>query len=1108
MRNFTWHSGLYLLVLALLLINTRLAAQKKRSPLKSKRIALKLINVPPDTLIRQLILKTGIPISATFRHRPLFNVDEESVTLLQILEKKFRPRGYTWRINKGRVPEVILQEPDTLLPDPDAVAAVAPNRTASAVITVSGFVTMETREPLPGATVKVMGTGAGTKTNAAGRFTLPVNQWPATLEVSYMGFETQQIPLNGQRIITVLLKSSGRDLNSVYVLGYGKGSKRLETGAVQYIAPTHVQQMGTSDALATFQGQVPNLLIEQTTGMPGGAISVQMRGRSSIINRAGPMYVVDGIPYVPMSQTANLLLSISSQNLYGGVSPFCLQMFGQIESILVLKDAAATAIYGSRGANGVIIITTVRGKVGRPGVEVSLVRGFGAVASKYDLLSATQYRNMRQQAFANDGLVPGNIPGLPNYAPDLTVWDSTKHTDWQEKLLGKTAHITDLNIAFNFGTEQTRLRLDGSLYRETAVTGDDMLFGRTGFNFSVDHTTKNGRFQLAGKVSYSTDHQNSYVGSAKAAFTVENADAAFDSNGVPLWQDGAEHPYAERLKEYYFAKKNYQFSLIPKWRPWTNLLFKTSLAVSGLATNESDRHPIASQNPWLTPNRVGSTTQAGKKILGYLIEPVTEYNPNLPGELTVVAGGSYQRTFNSIRIVTGEGFSNDNNLVLEKAPYFTNLIYQPTDYLYTALFGQVKYNWYNKYLATISFRRDASSQFGPDNNSGYFWAISAGWIFSELAAIKNRLPLLHFGKLRGSVGLTGSDQVADNQTQAVWSTNPGNNPYQGIQGLIPRSPYNPGFSWERCLKRELALDFELLRGRIEGGISYYHNKSYNQLLQTELPAQTGFPAMLRNHNAEIWNYGFEMVLMAHVIQSGQLHLQVAANVALPRNKLHAFDSLDKSPYAGVLLLNEPVTVLNKLQSGGVGPTGRYVFKDRDGKPGYTVADYTSIGSTDPTLLAGMELTLTWKYVRLGLKLDYRKQKGFSYLYPMLMSDLYPGGLSNQSTAVDYWQREGDAASFQKVSATPGGEINSNKSLILISDLAYASTSYLKGREVTCAVDLPEQILSKLRCRQASFFIIGRNLFTITPYKGGDPEVGNVLSLSTLRSFSLGFKFSY
>lgn len=1105
MKNTICRKGLYLMVLGLSLSIGPSLGQKHNSTLGAKSVRLGFSNALLKEVFMAIEAQAHLHFLGSYNKATRITIPQCEMTVDAFLQQYLAPLGYTFRWTAEG--NIILYGPSARQIKPAESQSSQP---APSDITVRGLITDEASLPLPGVHIWVQGGNRGTNTDTAGRFQLQVPRADATLEVQLMGYETRRVSLNGQGTIRIQMKAADKSLDEVVITGYSEGAKRFVAGAVTHVKLIPTEQAGSSNALIALQGMVPGLQIDQTSGMPGSAVTMQQRGRNSLMSIATPLLVINGIPYVGSFPIVNLRSSLSSQNVNGGISSFSLQMFGEIESITVLKDAEATAIYGSKGANGVIVIKTVRGKPGKLALEATLARGWGKLAHKYHLFDTGEYLEIREEAFRNDGLIPGKDPGV-NYAPDLRVWDRFKYTDWQKELMGRTAIITDGNLALSFGDEQTLVRIGGNYYKETSVFGRDLRYDRAGMNFALDHINKDTSVKVSAYGFYAADCVYSFNGSVKAVFTPPNAGASRDDHNNLFWEPGLNNPYADFLKRYSLAKRNYLISASLQWKPLKGLTARTNLGISGLNTNENDKLPIASQNPFLSTGLTGSATIAGKDVLGYIAEPIIEYQPPFLRHLTVLAGASFQYTTTTNRIITAEGYTNDADLSnLYKAPLLSTNFKKPSVYKYGALFAQLKYHWLDRYIINASLRRDASSRFSPEKNSGYFWSLGSAWIFSEAALIKSGLPWLRFGKLRGSIGLTGSDLVEDNQYQAVWASNPTNNPYQGVQGLSPQAPYNPDFSWERCLKKEMALDLTFGEDLIQTSFSYFRNKSYNQILQTELPAQSGFSNMLRNSPAVILNTGVEMLLSANVVKSSTVRLSLAANITLPSNKVVAFEKLETSPYHGTLLRNAPVTVLNKLKSEGVDKTtGLYKMKDLDGIPGYNIDDYTPIGSLDPKLLAGFQFNFSWKNITLDMLLDIRKQMGLSYLYPMMLADQYPGGMSNQITDLrDRWRQPGDEGKkYQKLSSLPGGAVNGNKNLIINSDRSYANTSYAKLRELSLRYTLPKKLKSLLHCRDASVFFIGRNLFTISNYPAGDPEIANVLSLSTLRTVSFGIKVS-
>lgn len=399
MGRFLCHKGVYLFVLTIFVHVAGLFAQGKDIPPLQRKVTLVLKNGTLLDVKKAVKEQTNVEITGRFDLTAGgFTVDAHGVTVPQLLKESFTPKGYTWELRDSMV---VLREPTKK--DSSITSAELPLQPT----TLTGLVTDTTGEALPGATVRVYGQNRGVSTNHAGRFTLPISKADTLLDISFIGYEKQRLLLSpNQRFIAVQLHFADKRLDDVFVSGMSEASERSTIGSIDHLDFTYIQSLGNDNAVTNLQGAVPNLLVEQTSGVPNSTVSVQLRGRSSFTGRAGPLYVINGIPYAGNLSTINLRPSISSQNVNGGVSPFSLQMFGPIKSIVILKDAEATAIYGARGANGVILIETFRGKPGRTTFDVDLVYGVGRVARKYNLLDTQEYLTMRKVAFRNDGLTP------------------------------------------------------------------------------------------------------------------------------------------------------------------------------------------------------------------------------------------------------------------------------------------------------------------------------------------------------------------------------------------------------------------------------------------------------------------------------------------------------------------------------------------------------------------------------------------------------------------------------------------------------------------------------------------------------------------------------
>jgi TonB-dependent SusC/RagA subfamily outer membrane receptor len=343
---------------------------------------------------------------------------------------------------------------------------------------IKGKVTDEQGKPLSGATVKILDENAISITDKNGYFSINNTQLKAILTISFIGYQTTNVPWFKERNVELLiqLKADANSLNEVQVIGYGTTTKRLNTGNVSTISSADIEKQPITNVLSAIEGRAPGVFVQQTNGLPGGGFSIQIRGKGSIVAGTDPLYVIDGVPYSTNLMDANSAIGSTSPN--GLVSPLNSINPSDIESMSILKDADATAIYGSRGANGVVLITTKKGKAGKTKVDFNLSEGVNKMASLPSLLNLQQYLLIRKEAYKNDGLTPSSDPTSPSYAPDLTVWSQNTSTSWSKYLFGGTGHVTDVQGSVSGGDKNTTFNIGGNFHSETTVLQGNNLYQR------------------------------------------------------------------------------------------------------------------------------------------------------------------------------------------------------------------------------------------------------------------------------------------------------------------------------------------------------------------------------------------------------------------------------------------------------------------------------------------------------------------------------------------------------------------------------------------------------------------------------------------------------
>lgn len=1069
----------------------------------SRRMSISVSNKLLLPVLRKVCKKADLNVVAAMTvidDKMLCSITAQNETVLDILTKLAKDKGLTWVIKDDMI--IFAKSSDT-----SSVKIAVQDKT----ITIKGLITDEANMPLPGASVQINNTSVGTTSDEQGNFMLHYDKQAPILNITYTGYKKQQVVVPTDNYLHVKLSRSDNMLDEVVAIAYGTTSRRLSTGNVTRITGKEISQVGGTNPIAALQGQVAGLPVTASSGVAGTSYTMQIQGRSSIDNGSEPLFIVDGIPIITPGKKLNILSSVASQNIGdGGISFFNNLNPADIESIDILKGADATAIYGSRGANGVILITTKRGKPGKTIYNIDISKGIKAVAHMLPLLSTPQYLGMRNEAFFNDGMSPDTVPGDINYAPDLKLWDQHRDVNWQKYLIGGTAHTTDANASVSGGDNSTQFLASAGYHHETSVFPSDMGYNRGTFNFNLNHKSPDSRFSLDFNTKYSKDDNNLYNAEFSNFLLPPNAPVLYDQAGKLNWQENGgtfNNPAADLLKTYEIKTDSWLVSFNPGYKIMDGLFFHTNFGYNGLRTHEHSRIPIASQNPFTNSLITGTANFAASTFNNYIIEPQLDYSGVLlKGKISALLGGSWQSNSLSRTNVSGQGYTSD--LALNSLAGAFDTVYQPNEryyYRYAAIFGRFTYNYNDRYIANISVRRDGSSRFGPKKPYATFGSLGVAWIFTNEDFAKDLLPFLSFGKLRGSYGVTGNDQIGDYKYLDLWSSvGP---PYQGVTTSQPTSLLNPTFSWERNKKLEAALELRTLHDRLFFSISYYRNRSDNQLLEFKLPSQTGFMTITRNLPAVIRNTGLELTAIMDVIKRADFNWTINANLTVPSNKLVSYPGIENSSYNSNYAVGYSVNVIKGYQSTGVDKnTGLYTFKDVDKDDQLTAGDYQILGNLDPKYYGGVNSSIGFHRFQLDILFEFKKQTVLSYYYSAFITPQVPGFAFNQPTLVlDRWQKSGDVTNVQKFTTITSSPAYALKENIAFSDVAYTSGAYLKIRSVSFSYTIKEDLAKKLKLKNLHVYLQGQNLFTFTGYKGFDPETPYYFSLPPLRTIRAGLQ---
>ncbi|MBS1666783.1 MAG: SusC/RagA family TonB-linked outer membrane protein [Bacteroidetes bacterium] len=1004
--------------------------------------------------------------------------------------------------------------------------------------TIRGTVNNKNHEPLAGISITVKGKQISTSTNEKGNFQIKVPGLQSVLVFTGTNVERMEIALAGRQSINIDLETKVSALDEVQVIAYGRNTARYNVGSITKVAAEDIAKQAVANPLAALQGMVPGLVVTPTNGMPGSSFKVQIRGQNTLspnLNALAaidnPLYIIDGVPFSPQNVNVNQFPSMISPGKgnyyntpYAGISPFNSIDPANIESIEVLRDADATAIYGSKAGNGVILITTKKGSNGRTSFQLNMQEGISKMGKSMPMMNTQQYLQMRREAFANDGLTPNLTPGSLGYAPDLLLFDTTRYTDWRNRFLGNTAHNSNITGALSGGNNSTQFRIGAGFMRNGYIFPGGYAEKRLNFSVNLHHQSNDKKFTIDFSTLYAYSKNNcSSSESALTAFVLEpDYPELLDKNGNLVWEykgvllNGSSstfNPIAYLKQKYHIENTAMNNNLVLGYQVLPNLSFKTSMGYSSFLANEYSAYPKAAQSPDYNTNT--SARFGNNDLINWVVEPQLDYNLLKPKyRLDLLLGGTLQKNSNKRNEQNGYGYINDDLLGSVSGAARKDASDSYSEYKYIAFFGRANFIWGKKYILNINLRRDGSSRFGPNNRFGNFGSVGAGWIFTNEAFVKNQLGVLSYGKIRGSYGTTGSDAVADYQFLSRFA--PTDYPYDGQIGYFPQNLYNPDFSWASTKKMELGLELGFLNDNLLLNAAWFRNRSGNQLVTFRLPYQTGFNNIIKNWDALVENRGIELSLNAKLLRSKDFSWDAAFNVSFPKNRLLKFPGIELSSYATAYVVGQSLSTQNKFRYASVNDsTGLFQFYGADGKLTYTpknvsggkLNDLSNIGNLDPKYFGGFQNSLRYKGFRLDLYFEGRKQMGLNYLAQVY--SFVPGNRYNvPATFEDRWKKPGDHAGFIKTTTLYNNVAQNANQFFQQSSGVYGDASYIRLKTVSLSFEIPKNILDKFKVATIKLYATAFNVLTITGYRGNDPETQNFYGVPPLKTYTLGIQCEF
>ena len=985
---------------------------------------------------------------------------------------------------------------------------------------ITGKVTDVNGVPLGGATVINLNSLQGLSADFAGNYSIKAKNGDV-LAFLYLGYLTQKITIDSNTNIDVKLAESFDLLDEVVILGYQTTTKRLTTGAVSKISGSDISIQPIANPILALQGRSTGLNIMNPNGSIGSMPEVQIRGVGTLTGQNQPLYIMDGVILPNQSQVATTALQ-GRYNGIQGISPFNTINPNDIESVEVLKDADATAIYGSRGSNGVIIITTKKGKQGEVKFNLDFSTGVTHATAIPKRLNTQQYLQLRRDAFAMGNYNPTNqqainpiVPTASN-APDLVnpLWSQDAYTDWGDYEYGNSAFNNNFQANASGGSKSLSFYSSLGFTRNEDITLFNPYQKTLSGLVKLNHTSANDRLNIRFSNSLSQSilrPSTGGTGQSHLSFLPPNM-PSFYPDGKEYWPEA--NIAATNIRNFltnpsagqYIIRDNKTLSVISNidisYEVAKNLTAKVQLGYNNQNFDFSSKTTSRAIDPFGNPQL--PTKNDSQNIYESInIEPQLSYFTKIgKGKLDILTGITFFQKNNDIYSIALSGF--DSDLLMDSwsaAAQVFSRTSSYTRYNFNSVFARLGYNWDDKYIINGSFRRDGSSRFGPNNKWGNFGSVGAAWIFSKESFLKNSTVLSH-GKLRGSYGATGNDQINDFRFTSLFSAT---GTYDGASILNPDYLANPNFKWEETTKRDLALELGFFKDRILLNVNWFRNLSTDLLTNQSIPSQTGFSNFLDNFPGVIENTGWEFELTTNNLSpTSSVNWKTFFNLSFLDNTLIKYPDLPNSPNANTLEIGRPVPnprypldierpwVFLGIDSA----TGQPILEDIDGNGSISASGFLDrrwYGSSIPSFQGGFTNSLSYGGFTLDVFIQFSKQFTTNHLYGTLLA----GQLFNPVAdyAGNYWTKPGDESKYPRL-YTGLNNLSSSQSRAaltqyLASTAAIEEVFYARLKNVSLSYTFPKQLASKLKLDNLSIYVKGQNLFTYVNkelYK--DPEMIN------------------
>lgn len=1069
-------------VLTILFTCNLYAKEAKSQKVLQKSFTVSVQNVPLQNLIFSIQKKTNVQFTFSanaINAERIITYSARDKKIIDFLNEVLKPYNIGYQV---------LAEKIILYPLNTALVATIKNEeetNARQQRTFSGTVTNDKSEPLPGVTVNERGTQNSVSTDDKGKYSITVGEGKVVLVYSSTGYENREITLAGSSVVNVVLKTVIKALEDVVVVGYGSQKKKDLTGSVSSVDTKDLKSLPVPSIGEALQGRAAGVQV-LSSGIPGSNVTFRIRGVGTI-NNSDPLLVIDGVP-------TDVPLNTLSQN--------------DIANIEILKDASAAAIYGSRGANGVIIITTKKGSSAKNKLEFQMFAGTQKASNIVHMLDATQFASLHNEMMANNGQ-----PQNPAYADPVSLG---KGTDWLNTLF-RSAPIQNYSLSYSGGSPKSNYYVSGSILNQ------DGIVIHTGYKrYTIQFNTETKLFdwlKFGNNLTLNTDIKTS------GSYDIRNTMAAlpvqpiyFDDGsysgpvGQSSWYGDILNPIGKAtLNKNTTQGYNILGNIYTEINLFKDLKFKSTAGVQALFYDNRSWAPKYNWQPIPQPN--SSLFEQYNKSLTWLWDNYFTYDTYLgqKNHLTLLAGSSAQN--NRYDYINGsiQNFASNTTQQLNNGTAQPTVGGSASEWALLSFIGRANYSYDNKYLVTGTLRRDGSSRFGANNKWGWFPSGSVAWRVSEESFMKD-IAWISDLKVRAGYGVTGNQNIGNYSFASVLQTVQYNFNGQSVTAVVPQAIPNPNVRWEQVEQSNIGLDASLFQGRVAVTFDAYVKKTDNMLVPMAVPISTGYSDIfVPSVNAgKVQNKGIELSINTENIR-GKFEWNTSFNIAYNKNKVISLN--DSVPlYTGSIGLNQNLSIQNAgypvnefygfvtngifqnqkdvdtyaVQIPGADPFNRtspgdIKFRDLNNDGKIDDNDRSYIGDPNPSFIFAMNNSFSYA----GFDLDIFLQ-GVSGNKIFNANRIYQEGMAvaqNQTTAIlDRWTGEGTSNTI------PRAIFNDPNKNTRVSNRFIEDGSYLKIKNVAIGYTLPVSLIQRIKMASARIYISCQNLATFTKYTGFDPEV--------------------